>query len=216
MNRTIRVLLADDHGVVRRGIREFLEEEGDITVIAEAEDGLQAIALAQEQEPDVVVLDIKMPKCTGIEAARKIRTLMGRSIGLLILTAYDDDPYVLAAIEVGANGYVMKSADADDIIQAVRDVNEGKRVLDPTIAATVEALQFVSEPTDLSERELSVLAWTAQGLTNKAIAYQLKISPRTVQGHLSNIYTKLGVASRTEAVTKAVQMGLISIPDGGT
>ena len=216
MNRTIRVLLADDHGVVRRGIREFLEEEGDITVIAEAEDGLQAIALAQERQPDVVVLDIKMPNCNGIEAARKIRTLMGRSVGLLILTAYDDDPYVLAAIEVGANGYVMKSADADDIIQAVRDVNEGKRVLDPTVAATVEALQFVSEPTDLSERELSVLAWTAQGLTNKAIAYQLKISPRTVQGHLSNIYTKLGVASRTEAVTKAVQMGLISIPDGGT
>lgn len=216
MSTKINVLLADDHGVVRRGIREFLEEEGDITVIAEAEDGLQAIALIQEHQPDVAVLDIKMPNCNGIEAARKIRTLMGRNIGLLILTAYDDDPYVLAAIEVGANGYVMKSADADDIIQAVRDVYEGKQVLDPAIASTVEALQSAStEPTDLSERELSVLAWTAQGLTNKAIAYQLKISPRTVQGHLSNIYTKLGAASRTEAVTKAVQVGLISIPDGG-
>lgn len=213
MSRQISVLLADDHVVVRRGIREFLEEEGDITVIAEAEDGLQAVALAQEHKPDVVVLDIKMPHCNGIEAARKIRTTLGRGMGLLILTAYDDDPYVLAAIEVGANGYVMKSADADDIIQAVRDVHEGKQVLDPAVIATVDALQSLAEPTDISERELSVLAWTAQGLTNKAIAYQLKISPRTVQGHLSNIYAKLDVASRTEAVTKAVQLGLISIPD---
>lgn len=215
MNGKIRVLLADDHGVVRRGIREFLEEEGDIIVIAEAEDGLQAVVLAQQHQPDVVMLDIKMPNCNGIEAARKIRTLMGRTVGVLILTAYDDDPYVLAALEVGANGYVMKSADADDIIQAVRDVNEGKQVLDPAVAGTVDTLHAVSEATDLSERELSVLAWTAHGLTNKAIAYQLKISPRTVQGHLSNIYTKLGVASRTEAVTKAVQLGLISISESG-
>src|SRR3989304_4989933 len=132
MNSAIRVLLADDHGVVRRGIRDFLEEESDIQVVAEAENGIQAIELTREHHPDVVVLDIQMPGCNGIEAAQKIRLAMGQSIGILILTAYDDDPYVLAALEAGANGYVMKSADADDIVQAVRDVNEGKRVLDPT------------------------------------------------------------------------------------
>jgi DNA-binding NarL/FixJ family response regulator len=138
---------------------------------------------------------------------------MGQSIGILILTAYDDDPYVLAALEAGANGYVMKSADANDIVQAVRDVNEGKRVLDPAIARVAIITRVEVGPTDLTEREVGVLAWTARGLTNKAIAYQLKISPRTVQGHLASIYTKLGVGTRTEAVTKAVQLGLISIPN---
>ena len=212
MKSAIRVLLADDHGVVRRGIREFLEEENDIQVVAEAESGLQAVELTKQHQPDVVVLDIQMPGCNGIEAAQKIRLVMGQSIGILILTAYDDDPYVLAALEAGANGYVMKSADADDIVQAVRDVNEGKRVLDPSIARLVGIIQAETGPTDLTERELGVLAWTARGLTNKAIAYQLKISPRTVQGHLASIYTKLGVGTRTEAVTKAVQLGLISLP----
>src|SRR3972149_3725781 len=118
MRAAIRVLLADDHGVVRRGIREFLEEEGDIQVVAEAESGLQAVEFAREFHPDVVVLDIQMPGYNGIEAAQKIRLALGQSIGILILTAYDDDPYVLAALEAGANGYVMKSADADDIVQA--------------------------------------------------------------------------------------------------
>jgi len=212
MSSAIRVLLADDHGVVRRGIREFLEEENDIQVVAEAESGLQAVELTKQHQPDVVVLDIQMPGCNGIEAAQKIRLVMGQSIGILILTAYDDDPYVLAALEAGANGYVMKSADADDIVQAVRDVNEGKRVLDPSIARLVGIIQAETGPTDLTERELGVLAWTARGLTNKAIAYQLKISPRTVQGHLASIYTKLGVGTRTEAVTKAVQLRLISLP----
>jgi len=211
MKSMIRVVLADDHGVVRRGIREFLEEEGDIQVVAEADNGLQAVDLAKTSQPDVVVLDIQMPGCNGIESAQKIRLTHGQSIGILILTAYDDDPYVLAALEAGANGYVMKSADADDIVQAVRDVNEGKRVLDPSIASLVENIQAETGPTDLTERELGVLAWTARGLTNKAIAYQLKISPRTVQGHLASIYTKLGVGTRTEAVTRAVQLGLISI-----
>jgi len=212
MSSAIRVLLADDHGVVRRGIREFLEEENDIQVVAEAESGLQAVELTKQPQPEVVVLDIQMPGCNGIEAAQKIRLVMGQSIGILILTAYDDDPYVLAALEAGANGYVMKSADADDIVQAVRDVNEGKRVLDPSIARLVGIIQAETGPTDLTERELGVLAWTARGLTNKAIAYQLKISPRTVQGHLASIYTKLGVGTRTEAVTKAVQLRLISLP----
>ncbi|MBI5959275.1 MAG: response regulator transcription factor [Chloroflexi bacterium] len=212
MKSAIRVLLADDHGVVRRGIREFLEEESDIQVVAEAENGLQAVELTREHQPDVVVLDIQMPGCNGIEAAQKIRLVIGQAVGILILTAYDDDPYVLAALEAGANGYVMKSADADDIVQAVRDVNEGKRVLDPSIARLVGIIQAETGPTDLTERELGVLAWTARGLTNKAIAYQLKISPRTVQGHLASIYAKLEVGTRTEAVTKAVQLGLISIP----
>src|SRR5512143_1593069 len=130
---SIRVILADDHAVVRKGIREFLTEPGNIDVIAEASDGDEAIALIDQLRPDVAVLDIQMPKCSGIDVCRHIRA-QHWPIGILILTAYDDAPYVLAVLQAGANGYVLKTADADDIIQAVYDVHEGKSALDPVIA----------------------------------------------------------------------------------
>jgi DNA-binding NarL/FixJ family response regulator len=209
----IRVLLADDHAIVRAGIRQFLERAGDIQVIAEADDGEMAQDLICRHQPDVAVLDIQMPKASGIEVTRWVRANYP-SVGVLILTAYDDDPYVLAVLQAGANGYVLKTASPADLIQAVRDVYSGKSVLDPSI--TQKLLTQLSRPQDafqvdqLTEREMEVLALAAKGFTNKAIGVQLGISDRTVQGHLAHIFNKLQASSRTEAVMRAVSLGWIS------
>ncbi len=214
MDELIRVLLADDHAVVRAGIRQFLEQAADIAVIAEADDGEMARTLISQHKPDVAVLDIQMPKATGIEVTRWVRA-HHPDVGVLVLTAYDDDPYVTAVLQAGANGYVLKTATPASIIQAVRDVHEGKSVLDPAITGRLLAhiagraaadLPLVEEVT---EREREVLALAAKGYTNKAIGVQLGISDRTVQGHLAKIYQKLNTGSRTEAVMKAVSLGLI-------
>ena len=209
----IRVLLADDHAVVRKGIREFLTEPGDIEVVAEASDGDEALALLEQEKPDVAVLDIQMPRRSGIDVCRHVRAQRW-PIGILILTAYDDDPYVMAVLQAGANGYVLKTADADDIIQAVRDVHEGKSALDPVIARKLMAQlagRAETKPIEtLTPRESAVLKLAARGYTNKAIGAQLHLSDRTVQGHLANIYGKLHVATRTEAVMRAVSLGWLS------
>jgi len=214
----IRTLIADDHTIVRAGIRQFLESAPDIEVVAEAEDGEQAKSLIQTESPDVAVLDIQMPKATGIEVARWAKTNT-QGVGILILTAYNDDPYVMAVLQAGANGYVLKTAAPDDIIQAVRDVHAGKSVLDPSVTGALMAQLFhksetqaVEQPT---EREMEVLHLVAKGYTNKAIGVQLGISDRTVQGHLAHIFDKLQAGSRTEAVMRAVSLGWIS-QDTGT
>ncbi len=206
----IRVLLADDHAVVRAGIRQFLEGADDIQVVAEAEDGLAAQSLIEQSQPDVAVLDIQMPRASGIEVTRWIRS-HHRQVGVLILSAYEDDPYVMAVLQAGANGYVLKTASPTDIIQAVRDVNNGKSALDPAITQKVldQVIRQSSAPLveQLSERELEVLTLVGRGYTNKAIGVQLGISDRTVQGHLARIFGKLQAASRTEAVMRAVSLG---------
>jgi len=214
----IRTLIADDHTIVRAGIRQFLEAAPDIEVVAEAEDGEQARSLIQAKHPDVAVLDIKMPKATGIEVTRWARA-NAQHVGILILTAYNDDPYVMAVLQAGANGYVLKTAAPDDIIQAVRDVHAGKSVLDPAVTGALMAQLFhksetrpVEQPT---EREMEVLYLVAKGYTNKAIGVQLGISDRTVQGHLAHVFSKLQASSRTEAVMRAVSLGWIS-QDTGT
>jgi len=215
VSEQIRVLLADDHAVVRAGIRQFLEQAPDIQVIAEAGDGQMACDLIQEHRPDVAVLDIQMPKASGIEVTRWVRTNY-REVGVLVLTAYDDDPYVVAVLEAGANGYVLKTAAPSDIVQAVRDVNEGRSALDPTIAHKLMA-QIAGrgdgspEYESLTARELEVLALAGKGYTNKAIGVQLGISDRTVQGHLAKTYGKLQASSRTEAVMRAVSLELIQV-----
>lgn len=213
MSTPIRVLLADDHAVVRAGIRQFLEHAADIEVVAEADDGAMARDLIDQYQPDVAVLDIQMPKATGIDVTRWVRA-NHRHTGVLILTAYDDDPYVTAVLKAGANGYVLKTAAPVAIVQAVRDVHEGKSVLDPAVAhklMTHIAGRADSGPSHdaLTGRELEVLALAGKGYTNKAIGVQLGISDRTVQGHLAKTYDKLQAGSRTEAVMKAVSMGLI-------
>jgi DNA-binding NarL/FixJ family response regulator len=219
----IRVVLADDHAVVRKGIREFLEEEGDIEVVAEAVDGAQAVSLVAELRPDVAVLDIQMPGVGGIEATRQIKAQYP-DVRVLILTAYDDPPYILALLQAGANGYVLKTADSADLVRALRAVHRGETALDSTVTHKVVQQLTASRPTAPlevkghgvppvvdapTEREIDVLRLAAKGLTNKAIGHTLGISDRTVQGHLANIYGKLGVNSRTEAVTLALKLGWI-------
>jgi len=217
MSNPIRVLLADDHAVVRAGIRQFFDHAPDIEVVAEADDGEMARTLIAEHKPDVAVLDIQMPKATGIDVTRWVR-VNARQVGVLILTAYDDDPYVMAVLEAGANGYVLKTAAPAAIVQAVRDVYEGKSALDPAIA--LKLMQHITsqqkapayEP--LTERETEVLVLAGKGFTNKAIGVQLGISDRTVQGHLAKCYSKLQANSRTEAVMRAVSLGLIQVETG--
>jgi len=198
--------------VVRAGIRSFLEHAGDIQVIAEADDGEMAKALLEQEAPDVAVLDIQMPKMSGIELTRWVRSRL-KDVGVLILTAYDDDPYVMAVLQAGANGYVLKTAAPAEIIQAVRDVSAGRSAVNAVIAQKLIAQ--ISNPRQeppveaLTEREMEVLVLTAKGYTNKAIGMQLRISDRTVQGHLAHIFGKLNAASRTEAVMRAVSLGWI-------
>ncbi len=208
----IRVLLADDHAIVRAGIRQLLEHSGDIQIIAEASDGEIAQSLIQQYHPDVAVLDIQMPKASGIEVTRWVRANMP-DVGVLILTAYDDDPYVMAVLQAGANGYVLKTASPEELIEAVHDVHEGKSVLDTSITQKLMAHIFKGSKTsvveELTGRELEVLRLAAKGYTNKAIGVQLSISDRTVQGHLAHIFDKLQAGSRTEAVMRAVSLGWI-------
>ena len=216
----IKVLLADDHAVVRAGIRQFLENTPDIRVIAETSDGLETLQQIEEQLPDVAVLDIQMPGATGIEVTRQVRARAVqnpelRKVGLLILTAYDDDPYIMAVLQAGANGYVLKTAAPTELIQAVRDVHAGKSALDSVVAqkliAQLAAQAAPERPHQpdvepLTGREMEVLTMVARGYTNKAIGLQLRISDRTVQGHLAHIFAKLHAASRTEAVMRAVAL----------
>ena len=210
----IRVLLADDHVVVRAGIRQFLEQSADIQVVAEASDGQEACQLLEQIVPDVAVLDIQMPGMSGIEVTRWIRA-QHLSTGILILTAYDEEPYVQAVLQAGANGYVLKTAKPQEIVDAVRDVFNGKSVLDNAIAHKL-ITKLSTKPEEaaidpLTERELQILTLTAKGFTNKAIGVQLSISDRTVQNHLANIFQKMNAASRTEMVMRAVSLGLISV-----
>ena len=211
----IRILLADDHAVVRAGIRQFLEQAEDMSVIAEADDGDAAKTLVAEHLPDVAVLDIQMPKATGIEVTRWIRKEHSK-VGVLILTAYDEAPYIMAVLQAGANGYVLKTASPQEIIQAVRNVHAGNSAIDATIMQKMMTQITTNQETqpieELTEREMDVLQFVGKGFTNKAIGVQLGISDRTVQGHLAHIFNKLQAASRTEAVMRAVSLGWLS-PD---
>ena len=216
----IRILLADDHILVRQGTRELLEQEEDMEVVAEAGDGEEAVQLATRQRPDVAIMDIAMPKLNGIEATRQIKALHPAT-AVLVLTAYDDDQYVFALLEAGAAGYLLKDVHADELIKAIRAVNAGESVLHPAIARKV--INRFAQPADrraeestldqLTERELEVLKLAAKGMTNREIASELVISVRTVQVHLSNVFSKIGVGSRTEAVLHALRQGWITLED---
>lgn len=216
----IRIVLADDHAVVRQGIRDFLEDEPDMQVVAEASDGETAKTLIAAHQPDVAILDIRMPQASGIDVAAWIQA-NHLPVRVLMLTSYDDEPYVVAAVQAGAAGYVLKDAQAHQITSAVRSVAAGQIAMGWDIAHKLMThLSHVSAqpepPETLTDREREVLQMVALGQTNRAIGRTLHISERTVQGHIANIFGKLQVASRTEAVTKGLQLGLIKLPGAGT
>lgn len=213
----IRVMLADDHVLVREGTRRLLEAEPDIQVIAEAGDGISAVEQALATRPDVLIIDVAMPGMTGIEATRQIKQQYPK-VAVLALTAYDDDQYVLALLNAGAAGFLLKDVRGQELVTAVRAVHRGEAVLQPAIA--VRALrQAVSHrsPTvsmpPLSDREMEVLREAARGLPNKDIARRLNLSVRTIHTHLGNIFAKLGVGSRTEAVLLALRRSWIALDD---
>jgi len=215
----IRVVIADDHVVVREGTRELLEHEPDLEVIGEAGDGEEAVRLVVNLKPDVAIVDIAMPRLNGIEATKQIKALYPAT-AVLILTAYDNDQYIFALLEAGAAGYLLKNVRGQEVIEAVRAVHAGESVLHPVVARKV-LNRFVPssreardrEVEELTDREMEVLKLAAKGLNNKDIAQELCLSVRTVQAHLGNIFGKLMVGSRTEAVVYGLKKGLLSIQD---
>ena len=213
----IRIVLADDHVLVREGTKRILEQAADLSVIGEAGDGEQALALIEELRPDVAILDIRMPKLSGIEVVRGMRERSPETRALM-LTAYDDDEFIAAPMGAGAAGYLLKTARPCELLDAVRRVHAGEVVLHSAIAAKVACLWLrrsaasqdeVPEP--LTPREREVLELAAGGLRTRVIADKLCISPRTVEGHFSCILGKLGVSSRLEAVLYAISHGWVIV-----
>ncbi|MCU1409762.1 MAG: response regulator transcription factor [Rhodoglobus sp.] len=203
----IRVLVADDHPIVRGGIVALLSAAGDISVVAEAADGLEAVRLAAEHSPDVVLMDLRMPGLDGDEATARILAA-NPAARVVILTTYESDASILTAIEAGASGYLLKAAPQDEILAGVRSVARGEVALAPSIAAML--VQRVAKPAiTLSPRETQVLALVAQGSSNPSIAAALFVSEATVKTHLLHVFEKLGVSDRTRAVTRAMELGLL-------
>jgi DNA-binding NarL/FixJ family response regulator len=214
---SIRVLIADDHALVRRGFRMILDNEPDIDVIAEAEDGRAAIDAAHLHRPDVALVDIQMPVLDGLEATRLILADPGNRTRILILTTFERDDYVFQALRLGASGFLLKNAPPEDLITGVRVVANGDALLSPSITRRVvqEFARHTPDPVAspilqrLTNRETDVLRSLSQGRSNAEIAAALFVSPRTVQTHLSNLYTKLGIAGRAEAITFALSHSLV-------
>jgi DNA-binding NarL/FixJ family response regulator len=216
----IEILIADDHAFVREGTRRILEQEPDLEVVAEAGDGEEAVRLASDLKPDVAIIDVSMPKLDGIEATRRIKALCP-SVAVLVLSAYDDDQFVFGLLEAGAAGYLLKSVRGHEIVDAIRAVDAGESVLHPSVArkvlnrfASVSSRAQGKKPLGLlTEREMEVMRLVTKGLSNKDIADGLSLSVRTVQGHLANIFNKLRVSSRTEAVVHALKEGWVTLDD---
>ncbi|MBI4234042.1 MAG: response regulator transcription factor [Chloroflexi bacterium] len=212
-----RILLVDDHPMLREGIRDLLRHEPDMEVVGEAGDGLQALRLVESLSPTIVLMDVVMPGLNGLEATRRIKKV-SPSTAVVILTAYDDDRYILGLLEAGAAGYLLKTATRKELVEAVRAVRAGEAVLHPQVAARVLA-RALRAPTAtaagtgeaLTCRELEVLRLAAQGKSNKEIAAQLSLSLPTVKSHLANIFSKMHVASRTEAILEALRRGWVGL-----
>lgn len=216
----IKILLAEDHAVVRESIRESLARESEFKIVGEASDGEEAVALTGQLRPDVVLMDISLPRLNGIEATRQIKAA-NPSVVVLILTAYDDEQYIFSVLAAGAAGYLLKDVGVAGLVEAIKTVYNGDSVLYPTVAKKVlqkfrsyKPDAVGSQPSDLlSERESTVLKLAAKGLSNNAIAHELRLSVNTIESHLRSIFNKLGVGSRTEAVIEAMKKGWLTLKD---
>jgi DNA-binding NarL/FixJ family response regulator len=216
----ISILLAEDHVITREGIRKLLEDEPGFVVVGETGNGDEAVRLADELKPDIIIMDIAMPILNGIEATKLIKT-HNPGIAILVLSAYNDDEYVFALLKAGAAGYLMKNVSGDELVSAVRAVCKGEPVLDPSIARKVinyftspGEIQTVEKPSkQLSSRETAIIKLAATGMTNKDIADKLHLSNRTIEGHMRTIFNKLAVGSRTEAVLYGLQKGWFTLDE---
>lgn len=207
---TIRILVADDHKVVRQGLGMFLELDPELQMVGEAQDGAEAVRLARELEPDVVLMDLLMPVMDGIAATTEIRRELP-DVEVLALTSVLEDASVTGAVKAGAIGYLLKDTDADALCRAIKAAAEGKVQLAPEAAARLmREVKTPESPESLTERETEVLKLVARGQANKQIARELFIGEKTVKTHISHILTKLGVRSRTQAALHAVRLGLVS------
>ena len=215
---TIKILIVDDHEMVRNGLSVMMEREEDFTVVGEAKNGLEAVEKAKSLLPDVVLMDLRMPEMDGVEAMRQIRAEQNE-IKFLVLTTYDTDEYIFDAIEAGAKGYLLKDASREELFRAVRTVNRGESLIEPGVVSRVldrltELSRRATHGPDhpaLSEREMEVLQLMARGSASKQIAADLSITESTVKTHVANIFQKLEVSHRTEAVTKAMSQGIIKL-----
>jgi len=215
---SIKVLIVDDHEMVRDGLSVMMEREEDFTVVGEAQNGLEAVEKTKALNPDVVLMDLRMPDMDGVEAMRQIRAVQD-DVKFLVLTTYDSDEYIFDAIEAGAKGYLLKDTSREELFRAVRTVNRGESLIEPAVVSRLlDRLTELShraahgpEHGALSEREVEVLQLMARGSANKQIASDLSITESTVKTHVANIFQKLEVSHRTEAVTKAISQGIIKL-----
>jgi two-component system, NarL family, response regulator LiaR len=216
--KNIRILIADDHPIIRTGLHSLINLEEDLDVIGEASDGEEAVRLVNELQPDVVIMDIVMPKLNGIEATRLIKQSNPTTI-VITLTAYTDIEYILGLLEAGASGYILKDAHGKELIDAIRAARSGESVLDPVVTRKLlervhgESKNILNDlPTvALTPREIEILEYASRGLSNKDIANQLSLSLRTVKAHLTNIFSKMGCGSRTDAIIKGLKAGYIKL-----
>lgn len=213
MSETIRILVADDHPVVRDGLVAILGTQPDFAIVGEASTGTEAVTLVQTRQPDVLLLDLAMPELDGVGVLKHLRQA-GVKTRVVVFTAFDTDERILQAVQAGAQGYLLKGAPREELFNAVRVVNGGGSLLQPIVASKLlrqVSQEQAAEPNDLTARELEVLRLMAQGLQNKEIAATLVISERTVKFHVSSILGKLGAGNRTEAVRIAAQQGLVAL-----
>ncbi len=215
MGSSIRILIADDHPVVREGLITMISREPDFQVIGEAKDGVEAVSKAKELKPDIVLMDLRMPELDGVEAICQIAAAEP-DIKFIILTTYSDDEYIFRGIEVGARAYLLKDAPREELFRAIRAVYEGESLIQPVVATKVldrfaELSRQAQAPETLSEREIEVLKLIAKGAANKEIAAELSITNSTVKTHITSIFQKLNTTDRTEAVTQAIKRGIIRL-----